>query len=542
MFRNKSVNVHKFAMIPRADIPRSKFHIEKAHKTTFDAGYLIPIYVDEVLPGDTISLDMTGFGRLATPIFPLMDNLHVDSQWFFVPNRLVWSNWVRFMGEQDNPDDSTDFTVPQIVSKSGGYDTNSLYDYLGLPTAGQIAAGKTFSHSALWLRAYNLVFNTWYRDENLQDALPVNKDSNGPDLYTQYNLVRRGKRHDYFTSCLPWTQKGDPVTLPIGGQAPVLTSGTDTVTGVRPKAIFRHATDGALTGNFQAYFATTGSLMDGGAAGGAEQSAKTVYPSNLYADLSQATAATINSIRTAFQIQRLLERDARGGTRYTELLRSHFGVVPEDMRLQRPEYLHGSSSPVQVSPVTQNQSTDTGTTPLGTLAGTGTLVHKSGFTYSAREHGMILGLVSIRADLSYQQGLRKMWSRKTKYDFYWPVFAALGEQAVLNKEIYCTGDVTDDDVFGYQERWAELRYNPSQISGRFKSTSQAPLDAWHLAQKFANLPTLNATFIQDTPPVERVVAVGAQALGSQFLWDSFFSVNVTRALPAYGVPGLVDHF
>lgn len=527
MHRNKSVDLHQFAMIPKADIPRSSFDAQKTYKTTFDAGYLIPVYVDEVLPGDTFNLRMTAFSRLATPLFPIMDNMVMESFFFFVPNRLVWSNWVKFMGQQTNPSDSISYTVPQTTSPVGGYAACSLGDYLGLPTIGQVAAGKTVTHMSLYQRAYNLIWNEWFRDENLQTSVPQLM-GDGPDDNSNFSLLRRGKRKDYFTGALPWPQKGSAVTLPLGTSAPIAISGQ-----------YEAGVIDASTGTLKQLYNSVGNYnvrvgsLDGTAAGA------------LYADLSQATAATINQIRQSFQIQRLLERDARGGTRYTEIVRSHFGVVSPDSRLQRPEYIGGGSTPININPIAQTSATNVtgGTTPLGNLAAMGTsLAHGHGFTYSAVEHGMIIGLVSVRADLTYQQGLPRMWSRKTRYDYYFPVFAHLGEQAILNKEIYVTGDVTDDSVFGYQERWAEYRYKPSQITGLFRSTTAGTLDAWHLAQKFTSLPTLNDTFIRDTPPVDRIVAVGAAANGKQFLFDAFFNVRMARPMPMYSVPGLIDHF
>ena len=548
MHRNKSVNLHQFAMIPKADIPRSSFKIQKTHKTTFDAGYLVPVYVDEVLPGDTFNLKMTAFARLATPLFPIMDNMHIDSFFFFVPNRLVWDNWQRFMGEQDNPTDSISYVVPQQVSPAGGYAVGSLQDYMGLPTVGQVGAGNTVSHCAFFTRAYNLIWNDWFRDENLQNSAVVNTgDGPDPTPSTNYTLLRRGKRHDYFTSALPWPQKGSSVSLPLGTTAPVYGNGktlgvTDGTTnfGVRANS----------TGAFEAYSGSYNTNVGTVSTSGTFASAETVGVvtsgvSGLYADLSAATAATINQLRQSFQIQKLLERDARGGTRYTEIIRAHFGVISPDARLQRPEYLGGGSSPVSVNPIAQTSGTGaSGTTaPLGNLAAMGTaLAHGHGFTQSFTEHGVIIGLVSVRADLTYQQGLRKMWNRSTRYDFYFPAFAMLGEQTVLNREIYCDGSANDANVFGYQERWAEYRYNPSQISGLFKSTSAGTIDPWHLAQKFTSLPTLNSTFIQDTPPVSRIVAVGAAANGQQFLLDTFFDIKAARPLPMYSVPGLIDHF
>ena len=531
MFSNKSASAHDFAMVPRADIPRSKFSMQKTLKTTFDSGFIVPIMCEEVLPGDTFNTNVTMFGRLATPIFPVMDNLHLDSFFFFVPNRLVWSNWVKFMGQQDNPADSISYSIPQQVSPAGGYAVGSLQDYFGLPTVGQVGAGLTVSHSALPTRAYNLIYNQWFRDQNLQNSVTVNT-GDGPDASasTNYTLLRRGKRHDYFTSALPWPQKGGTaVTIPLGTSAPIVASATGVDINVKD-----------TSGNNRLLYNDAGTSFHTRVSGSEGSSAF------LYADLSTATAATINQLRQSFQIQKLLERDARGGTRYTEIIRAHFGVASPDARLQRPEYLGGGTTNISISPIAQNSATGLSgsTTPIGNLAAFGTFLGKGhGFSQSFTEHGYVIGLISVRADLTYQQGLRRHWSRSTRYDYYFPAFATLGEQSILNKEIYVTGNTSQDNqVFGYQERWAEYRYNPSEITGLFRSTASGTIDPWHYSQKFTSLPTLNNTFIQDTPPLARNLAVGASANGQQLLLDAFFTTTAARPMPMYSVPGLIDHF
>ena len=547
MFRNQSVNVHSFAMIPRAEIPRSSFTIQKAHKTTFDAGYLVPVYCAEVLPGDTFNLSMTAFARLATPIYPIMDNMSLTSFFFFVPYRLLWTHWVNFQGEQANPADSISYTVPQMVCPADGYLHATVHDYFGLPTKGQVAVGNTVSHSALPLRAYNKIFFDWFRDENLQNSPTLNL-GDGPDTYTDVALLRRGKRKDYFTGALPWPQKGaTAVSLPLGTSAPVYGTGkalglTDGTSNFGLRGI---AATGAAGLETNAYAQNVGTATVTANPTDKRFGVVTSGTSGLFADLSTATAATINQIRQAFQIQRLLERDARGGTRYTEAILARFGVQNPDFRLQRAEYLGGSTSPININPIAQTSQTGLtgGTTPMGTLSAIGTMVARGGghgFSQSFTEHGVVIGLVCVDADLTYQQGLARMWSRSTRYDFYEPVFCMLGEQSVLNKEIYVRGDANDSLVFGYQERWAEYRYDPSMVTGYFRSTDATPLDAWHLAQKFTSLPVLDTTFIQSSPPVSRVVAVASA--GYQFIFDSFFNIQAARPLPMYSVPGMIDHF
>lgn len=469
-----------------------------------------------------MNLRATIFARMATPIKPVMDNSFVETFFFFVPNRLVWDNWEKFNGAQDDPGDSTDFTIPQCVQDGGGPTVGNLTDYFGLP----IGVGF-LSTSALPFRGYRLIWNEWFRDQNLQDSLNVITD-NGPDGSYDEPPTRRGKQHDYFSSSLPFPQKGPPVTVDLGGNAPITTT-------EGPAGGVNALIDGPNMPNGFADLGSAGAnvTIDPGPVG-------TV---NLFADLSSATGFTINDLRQSFAIQRMLERDARGGTRYTEIIRSHFGVTSPDMRLQRPEFLGGGSAMVNINPVAQTTQDIDGAganTPQGNLAAFGTASARNhGFTKSFTEHGHIIGLINVRADITYQQGLNRFWSRLTRYDFYWPALSHLGEQAVLSKEIFMDGSAADDDVWGYQEAFAEYRYKPSIITGGFRSQAPNSLDVWHYGLDFATRPVLSAQFIEDNPPIKRTLAVQTEP---EFLVDCYFNYRCARPMPLYGVPGLIDHF
>lgn len=521
----RSVMDHSFSEVPRADIPRSAFNRSHGHKTTFDADHLVPILVDDILPGDTFNVDCHFFARLATPLFPIMDNLYLETFFFFVPYRLVWTNWEKMHGARTDPDDTIDYTVPAISSSTStnlanGSNFANLCDYMGLPYNSSVDMSEI---SVLPLRAYNLIWNEWFRDQNLQDSEVVNV-GDGPDSTSDYGMLRRGKRHDYFTSCLPWPQKGDAVALPLGTTAPV-------------------TTDGGLADFVSVYSTASAADVRLVMPGTDLQIGSAITADPLYADLSGASAATINDLRLAFQTQRLLERDARSGTRYNEMILAHFGVTVPDFRVQRPEFLGGGSSAVNITPVPQTtyQGTATAGDAKGALAGFGTVSGRHGFTKSFVEHGLLIGLANVRGDITYSQGLERYWSKQTRYDFYYPVLSQIGEQAVLNSEIYYQNTSADDDVFGYQERYAEYRYKPSRLSALMRPDNAATLAAWNLSEDFSALPTLGGSFITSNTrtPLDRAIAVPTQP---HFIADFFFDMKCARPMPLYGVPGSLDHF
>jgi hypothetical protein len=516
------------AMIQRPDVPRSKFVGSFTRKTTFNAGLLIPFLVDEVLPGDHLKYDCTAYVRMATPYFPMMDNQRIDTHFFFVPNRLVWSNWKRFMGEQATPAQSIDLTVPvvKIGGTGGANDVGTIVDYFGLPV-GNISA--PIDVSALPFRAYNLIYSEWFRDENLiasPNLLVGDAASNATDYGVAGFPFRRAKSQDYFTSALPWPQKFTAPSIQSAVSGLGIAS-SDLNIATSPIVSVYDTNSGLSTTSYgNAYTsAITPYWMRASATG---------YP-EVYAE------ASVNSFRQAFLVQQLLERDARGGTRYTEIVRSHFGVVSPDARQQRPEYIGGGSSALNITPVAQ---TTGGAGTVGILGAAATSVGKHMASYASTEHGYIIGLMSVRSELSYNQGIPRTFSRSTRYDFYWPSLAGLGEQAVLRKEIYALGTSADDTVFGYQERWHEYRTRYSDVSGRFRTYVSGTLSAWHLAQNFTSAPVLGQTFIQDSPPMARVLSAGGEAATQhvEYLADILIQREAVRPLPMFGTPVTLGRF
>lgn len=574
MARKIRVRGHRFSDAPAMYMRRTKFDRSHVYKTTFNSGKLIPVFVDEVLPGDTTRMSVNYFARLATPIKPIMDNIYLDWFFFFVPNRLVWDHWQNFCFEQEDPDDSTEYVIPTVTATGNSENvyTSSLWDYFGLPVN---TAGNLSGISALPFRAVYLIWNEWFRDENLQKSVKIQKgDTNevldssraadqpswvftsGTNIFPGLACPPRGKRHDYFTSALPWTQKGPGVSIGLAGTATLVDPSPVSGYFVQQSDANLGAAQLASSGGVHNVFTGSGSLeyqcggysvaIAGHSIHGSGVSTVTAQPGSswlsksAYADLDSSSIFTINSLRTAFQMQKFYERLARGGSRYTEVLRSFFGVVSPDARLQRPEFLGSFTKMVNVNPIAQTSATDT-TSPQGNLSAYGVTASRfHGFTKSFVEHGYIIGFVCARADLTYQQGVNKMWLRSTVYDFYWPTFAHLGEQAIELREIYAQGTEADTTVFGYQERYAEYRYKPSLITGKFRSSVTAGnLDVWHLSQFFSNAPTLNEEFIMENPPIERIIAVPSEP---EFLLDIGFRYTTVRPMPMFGTPGLVDHF
>jgi hypothetical protein len=551
MNRNSEYN---FAQNPQVGVSRSRFQRNSDNKTTFNTGDLIPVYLDEVLPGDTHQVDVACVMRMATPIFPVMDNAFCDFYFFFVPNRLLWEHWKEFMGENKETawTPKTEYSIPQVTAPAEGWAEGTLADYLGLPTK-----VKGISVSALPGRAYGLIYNEWFRNQNVTqptlvevtDATTTGKNdgsTTNDSAITLAKPLKAAKVFDYYTGALPEPQKGEPITLPLSGNAPIEAYLDKDMT--KEAGYLKNKSTGNVSfpwgwGSNQNAMLRQNGLMDGVVKDGYlfsnQHGTETSEVAYIGANLSKINATTINQLRQAFQIQKLLEKDARGGTRYREVLREHFGVISPDSRMQIPEYLGGYRLPINVSQVIQTSSTDN-TSPLGNTAALSvTTMNKPMFTKSFTEHGFIMGLAVVRTDQTYQQGIERMWSRTGRYDYYWPVLANIGEQAILNKEIYAQGNAKDDEAFGYQEAWADYRYKPSKVTGLFRSNAQQSLDAWHYAQDYNALPTLSTAWMeQGEAEMKRTLAVQNQP---DFIADFYFMNKTTRCMPVYSIPGLIDH-
>ena len=539
-----------FAVNPtRIDMSRSRFDRSSSYKTTFNVGQIIPFYVDEVLPGDTFSIDTSKVVRMQTLLTPVMDDIFLDTYYFFVPNRLTWNHWKQFMGENTESAwiPSVEYEIPQLTAPEGGWNIGTIADYMGIPTG---VSG--LSVNALPFRAYALIMNEWFRDENLSDPLniPVTDATvQGVNTGTFVTDVAKGglpytaaKYHDYFTSALPAPQKGPDVTIPVSTATafPVITQDEKVP---NPGSSGMTITAPGVTAGYSLGFQPNGGLSVSNTGGPTGNWVSGFTPNNLWAQAEGNTVvATINQLRLAFQIQKLYERDARGGTRYIEILKSHFGVTSPDARLQRPEYLGGNRIPININQVVQSSSTDaSGTLQGNTAAYSLTSDNHSDFTKSFVEHGFLIGVMVARYRHTYQQGLERFWSRKDRFDYYFPVFANIGEQAIKNKEIYAQGTEKDDEVFGYQEAWADYRYRPNRVTGEMRSAAPQSLDVWHLGDDYESLPSLSDSWIrEDSKTVNRVLAV-SDNVSAQLFCDIYVRNLCTRPMPLYSIPGLIDH-
>lgn len=521
------------SLVQASRVPRSTFINEYGHKTTFDQGKIIPFKWEEVFPGDHITWDISAYIRMATPLFPVFDNLVFDIHAFYVQYRILWKNWVKLQGQQDNPGDSIAYTVPNFDSPAGGFAVGSIFDQMGVPCVGQITAGQVINVSALPFRAYNRIYNEWYRDQDLVNSVPSTVEDSG-DVAANYVLLNRAKMHDYFTTMRPWPQKFAAQSVPLTGLAPVTGIGsTSTSYNAGSPSVNETVGTPASYGFYQYTSAASQVIIKGNqAAGGRPQ---------IFADLSQTSASfTVNTLRQAILLQEMYEQYARSGSRYTETLFGIWGVQSSDGRLQRPEYIGGGRVPIVITPIAQ---TATGGGGLGSIGGAGTAAGSAHCSVAAEEHGLVMFICSVRSELSYQQGLHPKWTRRTLTDFPVPALAELGEQAVLLQELYCTGtDASDTTIVGYQERYHEVRTEWSTVAGLFRSTSAGTIDQWHLAQRFTAAPTLGQTFIEDSAPMTRILSAGASANGMQFLADFHFKRRATRAFPKYGTPASLTRF